>query len=585
MFSIAGWAHGSVAGEERGVALMHMMSAQLRAPLKGQAVLPGIALAQGGGELATVKLDDRWVVAAADGFITNQGELDDGWDAPATPAQSVLAAYLKHGAGFCAKLRGAFSAAVWDGEKRALLLVRDPLGLRPLFYTTDARGTRFASSLDALLTAPGVRRHLSREGVAQLLGLGPARMPGETPLTGIREVPAGCMLTCTEADGQRISRYWKLQPSCFEGTERDAAERVLELLTQSVAAHAPSLPVAFLSGGLDSSLLCALAAPHYRALGERLRTYSIDYASPTATDDYLVSDDRPYVRQMASFLDTDHRQVVATANGLARALTDALRARCLPGMADVDASLLLLCRAARGSCVMLGEGADEIFGGYPWYHRPELYTLPTFPWSPEMALRQTLLHPQLRGKLNLAELARERFEALLAEAEVEEENPALERRRRLQYVCLSTFGANLLERADRMSAFYGSEARLPFMDTELVQLCYSLPWRILDAGNTPKGVLRLAAKELLPPEICQRRKSPFPKTTDPAYEYAVRGLLVRALDNRDAPLRQLIDVDAALSPANPSAPFFGQLMRLPQLHGYLWQINEWLMRFGVELGI
>jgi asparagine synthase (glutamine-hydrolysing) len=506
----------------------------------------------------------------------------------------VLIAYLEWGEKCVSRFNGIYAFAIWETAGERLYLARDRMGVKPLFYTRLGEGLLFASEIKALLAHPGIKAELDREGLAEVFGLGPARTPGRGVIKGVGELRPGCFLRF-DRDGLQIRRYWELTSAPHPDDFPTTVARVRELTTAAIRRQLVSdVPVAtFLSGGLDSSIITAVAAEAYRGEGRRLRTYSVDYFENERyfrADDFQPNADQPWVQIMSRYLGTNHRRVVLTTPELTKTLAAAVSARDLPGMADIDTSLWLFCRAIKPetTVVLSGECADEIFGGYPWFHRPDLGDATTFPWSRAMALREKLLHPGLRARLQLAEYVAQRYRESVAETpRCPGDDPATALRRELFYLNLNWFMAVLLERKDRMSMASGLEARVPFCDHHLVEYVWNIPWEYKYWSRREKGVLREAFRTMLPQEVVERKKSPYPKVHRPDYLEAVQAGL-RQIWAGTTPLKELLaaaEIETLLATGCLTTPWFGQLMTGPQLLAFLIQLHNWLERYHINICI
>jgi len=549
------------------------------------------------------QVGEKTYVITCDGELYNgdelQAELESlGWRfSTRSDAEALLAAYIHWGPECLSRLNGVFAFAVWDEAAQTLFLARDRLGVKPLFFADLGDCFVFGSEPKALLAHPRVRPVVDAEGLAEVFALGPARTPGHGVYRDIREVKPGHCVTASP-QGVVHRRYWRLESRPHEDDLDTTAERVRELLDEAVRRRAAaSAPICtLLSGGLDSSAVTAFAAA---ACAERgvgpLPTYSVDYAGnaqhfqPSA---YQPDADAPYIELMARRFGTAHRTVLLDARALAEALPAAVRARDLPGMADVDTSLYLFCReiGKEAAVALSGEGADEVFGGYPWFHREELLWADTFPWSRAVAWRASWLAPWLREKIRPEEYAAQRYRESLAEVPHLPGEPPRERRlREVAYLSLTWFMATLLNRQDRMSMAAGLAVRVPFADHRLVEYVWNVPWAMKNCDGREKGLLRRALAGVLPGAILQRRKSPYPKTHQPEYAEAVRRGLLDILGDPASPLAPLLDVPAVrgIASAGPTAaePWFGQLMAGPQFCAYLIEVDLWLREYKVELQI
>ena len=295
---------------------------------------------------------------------------------------------------------------------------------------------------------------------------------------------------------------------------------------------------------------------------------------------------------MVEYAHTNHHYLECCNKDLYEYLFKAVDARDLPCMADVEASMLYFCeKVARYNKVTLtGECADEIFGGYPWFHKNECFEADCFPWSMDFTPRTMLLKDEVAAVLPLEEYAREAYHKTITETPILMGESAEEKRRReISYLNLKWFMQTLLDRMDRTSMHVGLEARVPFADHRIVEYLWNVPWNMKCKDGVVKGLLREASKDYLPEEVLYRKKSPYPKTYDPAYEGLLRRELLAVLSKPSSPLNQLIDlkkVEAFLQcPSDYGRPFYGQLMAGPQLLAYLLQINYWMEKYGVIVRI
>ena len=494
----------------------------------------------------------------------------------------VLHAFQEWGEESLHRFNGIFAFAVWDG--RRLFLARDRIGVKPLFFMERPAGLLFGSEIKNILAYPGIRAELDEDGAAELLLLGPGRTPGCGVYRGIRELEPGC---CGWYENKKLSirRYWKLRDREHPATFEETAEEVRSLVIDAVRRQMVSdVPIGtFLSGGLDSSIITAICAGYQ----ERLPTFSVDYADndryfqPTR---FQPNSDGYYIRLMQRELGTDHHWTVLTPADLVDALEDATLARDLPGMADVDFSLLAFCRDVRThvKVVLSGECADEIFGGYPWYRDSRIRDADGFPWAQNLQQRAAMLTPEVqRG----TEYIRERYLQTIRESDILPTNSPMERRmKEMVNLNFRWFMQTLLDRKDRMSMFSGLEVRVPFCDWRIAEYLYGVPWAYKDHQGREKGLLRYAMAGILPHEVLLRKKSPYPKTWDPQYMQLVSVRLRQLLNQKDAPIFHLVRREAleALLSGSSGEPWYGQLMTGPQTIAYMLQVDTCLKN-GVNL--
>ncbi len=522
------------------------------------------------------------LIAMAEGRLRNRRALAAALECPANvdAAQLVLRAYQAWGEAYPAHLEGPVLSCVLDAAADAMVLSRDRMGEQPVFYARRGDSIVFSDHPDSLLKFDGGLADMDADGMRELFGLGPARTPGRTCYRDVRTVEPGCALV-VRAGRERTARYFAIKDEPHgEGVE-DTVRRTRELLETCVADVARLQPMVMLSGGLDSTSLTALL----RRVNDVVLSFSVDYLDndrdfrPNA---FRPEKDAPYVALAVRALGTQHRTVTLDQPALAHALGRALALRGFPGMADVDASLLLFSSqiGRYGRNVVSGECGDEVFGGYPWFRGEAKGD--GFPWSGSLELRESLLLPEVREALKLKEYVCDTYETRRAMADPGGGYPPEERRLRiLQRLCFEYFMTNLQERATCMGRGGGIRILTPLCDERLVQYVYNVPWTMKFLDGQEKGLFRRAVADLLPEKLLRRRKSPYPKTCSPRYAEILREMALRMAEDADAPIFRWIDrtrVRAiAESDLNPvDTPWFGQLMAGPQLLGYLWQVNRWL---------
>ncbi|WP_040950183.1 asparagine synthase (glutamine-hydrolyzing) [Gorillibacterium massiliense] len=508
----------------------------------------------------------------------------------------LLISFVEWGRGCLDRLNGIFAFAIWDENEENLFLARDRLGVKPLFYSFYKGVFLFGSEPKAILAHPDFPAEIDREGLAEIFALGPARTPGHGVYRNLEELKPGHFLVA-DRNGIRKDAYWRLISKPHEHSVDQTAAHLQDLLRDTVERQLVSdVPVCtLLSGGLDSSALTALAAAYYNREGQgRVPTFSVDYVDNDkhfTASAFQPNADAPWIKRMSDYLDTVHHAVQFDTPELTEALTEAVLARDLPGMADVDASLYLFCKEIKklATVAVSGEAADEIFGGYPWFHREESLTANTFPWSLKMQTRVDVLHPEIRDLIQPEQYAAERYAQALAEVpHLAGENADERRMREISYLNITRFMPTLLDRKDRMSMAVGLEVRVPFCDHRLVEYVWNIPWEIKTAGDREKGILRKALKGVLPEDVLTRKKSPYPKTHNPSYTASVKKWVLDILDDSSSPLLPLIDTAYVCKLAESSVddrivPWFGQLMSGPQLFAYLAQVDTWLRMYKVAV--
>ncbi|MFK2826411.1 asparagine synthase (glutamine-hydrolyzing) [Bacillus sp. B190/17] len=493
-------------------------------------------------------------------------------------------------------VNGIFAFAIWDHHREQLFMARDRLGVKPLFYKEESGSFLFGSELKAILAHPNVKAEVGWEGLQEVFGLGPSRTPGNGVFRGIKELRPAHALTY-KRNGLKVWRYWNVESKKHDQTVEETVEQVRFLIKDAIERQLTAdVPVCtFLSGGVDSSAISILASEFFKKEGRGpLHTYSIDYDRNSQyfkANDFQPDADELWIRKMQKYISSIHHSAVIQNDQLTDYLTEAVAMRDLPGMADVDSSLLWFCENIKKhfTVALSGECADEIFGGYPWFYKEDFLHMEGFPWMRSQEERQQLLLPQWQKKLDLTEYVRERYKETISETpQLEGESPLEARRREMFYLNMTWFMAALLERKDRMSMGAGLEVRVPFADHRLVEYAWNIPWEMKMLNGREKGILRRALEGLLPHDVLYRKKSPYPKTHHPGYTQLVKNMLTAIINNQTSPILELISKQKArdIIDSGGSAfkvPWFGQLMTGPQLIAHLAQINIWMEQYNINI--
>lgn len=500
----------------------------------------------------------------------------------------LLRSYLIWGRKAPERLNGIFAFAIYDSREHSLFLARDPMGVKPLFYGVRGEQLFFASELKSLLCFPELPPEVDARGLYDLLFLGPGRTPGFGVFRGIQELLPGQWGLFRDGS-VTLGQYWLLEDGECGDSFEVCAEKTRFLVEDAIRRQLVSdVPLGtFLSGGLDSSIISAVARKN---LGS-LNTFSVDYRDNQKyfhATKFQPNTDNDYIALMERHLEAHSHRITLDTDALVSALFEAAEARDLPGMADVDSSLLLLCRETRKytTVILSGECADEIFGGYPWYRDPEIRAKDGFPWAQTTAYRASFVAPELLSWQDPAQFVQTRYQETIAQARIDPETSPLERRmKEMMVLNLRWFMQTLLDRKDRMSMWSGLEVRVPFCDRRIVEYLYRVPWAHKDYRGREKGLLRYAFRDMLPEAIVTRKKSPYPKTWNPDYMAAVSGLLREELSGTSSPLLDFLRKDSllALCQEDRSIPWYGQLMTTPQTIAYFLQLSHWLRARHVRL--
>ncbi|MGK0466718.1 asparagine synthase (glutamine-hydrolyzing) [Clostridium sp.] len=553
----------------------------------------------GGAQPMTRKIGDDTYTIVYNGELYNTEEvrktlLDNGFSFSSySDTEVLLVAYIFWGEECVKHVNGIYAFGVWSEKQQKLFLARDPLGVKPLFYTFNDNSLIFGSELKTLLAHPKVEPIVDKKGLTELFGFGPARPLGSGIFKNISELPPAFILSY-DKNGFKTKEYWQLSAKGHDENLSTTTEHLRHLLVDSIERQlVADVPVCtFLSGGLDSSAISAVASSYFKRNNmSNLNTYSIDYADnkqffkPT---EFQPNTDADWIYKMVDYIGSDHHNIIIDTPELASALKDAVISNDLPGMADVDSSLYLFCKEVRknSTVALSGECADELFGGYPWFRREEDINSTTFPWSKSVSDRKSILSNDLQS-LPLEEYVQAKYDESVAQVpKLKGESQREHRMRELFYLNIKWFMVTLLTRKDRMSMASGLEVRVPFADQRLVEYAFNIPMDMKYYKDREKGLLRESLKGLLPDDVLWRKKSPYPKTHNPNYTIAVQKWMNRILQDKNSPILQIINKDTVQQIVDSGGnaygkPWYGQLMAGPQLIAYLIQVDTWLREYKV----
>lgn len=503
----------------------------------------------------------------------------------------VLRAYLEWGVGCFDRLNGMYAFAVWDGRSEELLLVRDRLGVKPLYYYPLPDGLLFGSEPKAILANPLAKARVDSRGICSVLtGI---RTPGLSVFRDLLELRPGHYLRLSRA-GTTVERYWELEARPHEDDLATTVATVRELLEDIVPRQLVSdVPLCMLlSGGLDSSALVALAREAEGA-DASLRTFAVDFGTEPLADDKLkmfVSRDSPFADEVARHLGVSHTEIELEASTL---LDPEMRREVLLAMdtpanaADADTSLYALFRAIReqSTVAVSGEAADEVFGGYPWMHDETAVGLPLFPWVTFLAQNDqgtsTLADSDIVNRFGILEyMMGQNAESLAEVPHLDDEEPGERRMREVMHQHLTRFLPNLLDRKDRMSMATGLEVRVPFCDHRLLEYVFNAPWSMKTFDGREKSLLREATRDLLPPSVLDRQKSGYPATQDPRYDDSLRAALIQLAADPDNPVLNLFGADDLAGLLDHDSGGFSVMRRL-RLESAV-RMSAWFKEYQVE---
>ena len=526
-------------------------------------------------------------------LISNGFEITENLD-----SEIILKSYILYGNYAFSKFNGSFSFAIWDEQNRELIIARDHMGIKPFYYCLTDNSLYFSSSLDYLIEFSKIELTLDKQGISELFGIGPAHTPGTCLFKNIFELrPANFGIF--NKYGLHIDKYWGLKNREHTDDLDTTCSKISYILEDSINSQLPRDEkfCTMLSGGLDSSIITAYASKFCaRNNLPNLKTISVDYIDNDKNfvkNDFQPNSDNYYIDIMRKTFNTNHKVFMIDTPELFNSLKEAMEARGLPGMADIDSSLLLFCKNIKKECniAISGECSDEVFSGYPWFFREDALNSGTFPWSLALKERQEILKKDIVSKINIKEYVDFRYSESINELNyslLDSKDTTL--RKKISYLTYSWFMQTLVDRAERIANMVDLDVRIPFCDYRLVEYLWNIPWDMKAYKGREKGLLRYIVKDLLPKEIVERKKSPYPKTYNPTYLNAVKKVLVGILNNTNSPILNLIDKDFVLKIIETDGksfvrPWFGQLMTGPQLMAYLAQINMWLEKYKPRIEI
>ncbi|MFJ4156123.1 asparagine synthase (glutamine-hydrolyzing) [Pseudomonas sp. NPDC089752] len=499
----------------------------------------------------------------------------------------VLHAYLEWGEQCCEYLSGMFAFAIFDGRDGHFLLVRDRLGVKPLYYARHQQGLLFGSEIKAILAHPEFASALDVVGLVDALSL--SRGTVRTALRGVDELPPGHRLSWRPNAQPKLSRYWQLQRREHRDDLASTVAHTRELLDKALGEQLyADVPVcSLLSGGLDSTILTAMAQQR-----GTVNSFSVDFvgqAEQFQSDEFRPERDQPYALAAAEFIGSHHQTILIDNRELVdhparKAVYRANDSAATFG--DVDTSLYLLFKAIRGhsTVAISGEAADEVFGGYAWFRDPQAIAAQRFPWLSRMQLLQPeLINPEFNRQCNFADYQDSCYHQALDSVEhLPGDSPQERRMRELCHMHLQRWLPILLDRKDRLSMAASLEVRVPFTDHALVEYVYNVPWAIKGKDGQEKWLLKQACADILPPAVLQRRKSPYPTSANLAYERFLRERIKRLLAEAGSPVFQVIDRGRLAAELRQPEGYFNSQLRRNNLETAL-ALDTWLRDYRLAV--
>lgn len=544
----------------------------------------------------TIYHDDQRYDVSIDGELYNVRELRKALRAygedvkEATLEELVLSAYRIWGHGCLMRFNGAFSIMIDDGNE--VFVAKDHMGLKPIYYARRHRkGLAISNELTLILQHGGVKAVADITKVQEMFAFGPSISQDQTLFKGIYTLPMGHYMIIKNNNIHIRKYYEPISKPHFDDID-ETSMKVRHLVNDAIHRQSEGCNASFLSGGLDSSIIVQECCRQK----DQFHTYSLDYegnAQSFTGNMYQVSLDDTYINEMVEQTGSIHKKLTITQEELLEKLDDAVRYREMPGMADVDSSLLWLCEQVKqhGEDVILsGECSDEVFGGYPWFYKDELKQLDTFPWLRSTDERLHMLNSSFQD-IDFESYIQKQYKATLQSVEFLEEDSEDDRRARMHTnLCLHWFMQTLVTRQVAMGKGADVNIRAPFADVRILDYVYNIPWDLKFYGNEEKGILRRAFENDLPMDIAHRKKNPFPKTHNPLYADLIQEKLQAVYDDKNSILHRLLDDEKWKELIDSkgksfSLPWYGQLMSGPQLLAYLYQIDAWTRQHHIDWSI
>lgn len=522
--------------------------------------------------------------------LLDEGYLFNGY----SDTEVILTAYICFKERCVEFLNGIFAFCIFDEERNSIFLVRDQLGVKPLFYSLKDNYLIFGSEMKTIIAHPLVSSLVDREGILDLLSIGPARSLGEGIFKDINEIPPAHYLYFSK-DKIYLKEYWKLDCCIHNKGFEETRDELFYMLQDVVKKQMVSDRglFSFLSGGIDSSAICSIAAMELKKQNRTLDTFTVDYVDydkDFIANEFEITGDKYFVKIVDEKIKSNNRTILINNEDLFYALEESLNFSDIPSMADIDSSLYLFCKdvSKYGVVGLSGECADEIFGGYPWYMNKLDLELKDFPWNRFTQNRKQLFNSKINS-LDFDSHIKNRFDETLGKVEYLDTDSEFDKTiRKMTMLNVKWFMVTLLNRKDRMSMANSLEIRVPFADKNLVNYAYNIPSHIKFYNGREKGILREACRYILPNSVIDRKKSPYPKTQSRIYRDLVCKELSNIVDDKSNPIHEIINLseikELILSRGESyTKPWFGQLMRGPQLMAYLIQLNMWMKKYNINI--
>ncbi|MEV0980901.1 asparagine synthase-related protein [Streptomyces sp. NPDC049915] len=515
--------------------------------------------------------------------------------ASAGPTALVAYAYREWGADFLPRLNGAWAVAIWDGRTEEMVLARDHLGGQPLYWTRTSTGMVFGSERKVLLAHPEVDPVVDAAGLREAVS---QALPHGGIFSGFDRVGAAEVARWGRDGRLRRHKYWSISTQPHTDDYDTTVATVREILARSVEENLtddPSQLLVMLSGGADSSAVAGLAADSLaRSQRGSLRAFTIEFKSSEFRADVMRSThDTPFAQEVATHIGADHTVLELETGDILDPIVRVgmLKSKDFPTRQyDMDTAQYLTVQAAAQEgrrVVFAGYGGDKYFQGATWFTHKDLVLSGTFPW---VALAQKfgakngfgtgLFHADALAALGFQEYYRDVYATAVAEVEyLPHEDEWQRHMRRVAYLMNTRFGID----AGSYSAA-GLQLRTPINHPELVQYAYNIPNEMHNRRGIEKGILRAAVADLLPQSVLDRHRSASPVSNHPDYPAGLQRAMKAVLADPQAPVRQILDVEAAGQVVASLERLTKDRMARADVELML-QLNLWLDHYRVRLAL
>ena len=525
---------------------------------------------------------DKYIIIY-NGYLTNKKELKCklrtlGYQFKTDLDEEIIIdAYIYYKENAFNYLKGYYSFAIIGNNK--IILVRDKIGGKSLFYTNNDY-LIFSNEIKTLLNSKLVEPIVNDEGLKELFALGPSSTPSLTPFKDIKKLNPGEYLIY-ENNEINIEKYYKLPILRYNKSFIEAKNEVKLLIDNSINNLIKDIDKygALLSGGLDSSIISKLISNN-----KIINTYFLSYKNNDIyfkSNDFQKELDLKYSLLMKDNISSNHKILEINEDNLFNNLINSMIARDLPGMGDIDSSLYWLLKNIDEKYIFTGECSDEIFGGYPWFYN---VNNDNYPWIRNINAKQELLNDNYQY-LNLNKYLNESYNKLLINFEDSIYDDKNQKEwRKITYINIYSFMQQLIYRLESISNAINKECISPFLDIDLIEFIYNLPYQYIIYNNEKKGILKEIYKDILPKEIIYRSKNPYPKTYSPIHKNMVINKIEEYLDNPKSSINKFFDKDKILKiiSNDDDQPYYGQLMTNIQFLSYLIQFEEWVKIYNIQ---